>query len=294
MKEWERIKQIREDMSEFVLHCTRPRRKSWVPPIEYTAFDVLKQILTDGFLRATFAFYDSKSAREHRPAIRGPYKAVCYTEQPLRFFLQSIRASNQSIIMERYTEFAIAVRKDDLFKYGGRPVLYSNDGILGTQLPPKEVIAWGYPPEAWVYEGGLPLDLQYLWVGYDPTALWRRNYPVDWTHEREWRACPNVAINRSIGLSNDEEIGVPLQLPTRNTDTPRKPRFVILVDTEARKAELSEWIAAAVGEISIRGLYWRRYAGALEEAPILIFETVEASDKSLGRLEDFITLEAED
>lgn len=280
-------------MSDFVLHCTRGGLcEEGERRIYRSAFDVLRLILQDGFLRAGFAIGQSPLAREPKPKVRGPYPAVCFTEQPLRFFIQSIKADR------RYTEFAVAVRKDQLFNYGGRPVLYTDEEVLGRKLPPKEHEPRNYPPEAWVYEGGLPLDLQYLWVYYDPTAMWfgDRDYPIDFTHEREWRTRPNAELNLRLGLSGqDAEIAVPLQLPTKSdlfkfgpVSPPEGPCFAILVDTDQSRRELIGWIAGTVGQISERRGYWENYAKALQEAPILSFERINDAKDELTRLEDFI------
>ena len=300
MKDWERIKKIRTDMSEYVLHWTRasfPKvdgQYRWFQP-----YDVLKLILKDGFLKASFAQRGTLLGTQKKPSVRGPYRAVCYTEQPLRVYLESIKASKQSF-RGRYAEFAVAVQKDQLYHYGGRPVIYSGEDILGDRLDPSERVQRGYPQKAWAYEGGLPDDLQYLWVNYDPTALWRdRKYPIDFTHEREWRARANVKLNQTIGLGEHADDVVPLHLPTGVTNTPAAPRFVIVVDTEMRKSELADWIRLKSQQIRAQGAYWLRYGTALltacESDYILSFEMVEEDDnhRSLGRIEDFISLENE-
>jgi len=287
-------------MSEYVLHWTRAQFEKVDGQYQhFQTYDVLKLILQDGFLTATFAERQSLLGTKPKPSVRGPYRAVCYTEQPLRFYLESIKASNQSF-RGRYNEFAVAVQKDQLYHYGGRPVIYSGEDILGDRLDPSERVKRGYPQEASVYKGGLPEDSQYLWVNYDPTALWRdRKYPIDFTHEREWRARPNVKLNRTIGLGKHADNAVPVHLPTGVTNTPAAPRFVILVDTEMRKSELADWIRLNSEQIRAKGAYWQRYGTALltacESDYILSFEKVEKEDnhRSLGRIEDFISLENE-
>ena len=61
LKHWERIKLVRTDISEYILHCTREKYVNNNPNLG--AFDVLKKILEDGFLRATFAVKDSWLSR---------------------------------------------------------------------------------------------------------------------------------------------------------------------------------------------------------------------------------------
>lgn len=271
MRNWERIKEIRTDMSDYVLHCTRGTS------VKQDAFAVLKKILQDGYFQASDAKKLIGPFRRLKSTIEGPYNAVCFTEQPLQFFIQSIKANH------RYTEFAIAVKKDELFSYGGRPIIYSDEATL-TQLPD---------------------ELKYLWAHYDPTALWQKerdNYPIDFTHEREWRARPNKPKNKKLGLYSDFsfppefpllpylEDRVPIFLPNRkDTLDFTSPHFIILVDSKERKAELAEWIKDNCGKISAKGGYWQKYAialGIVGTTQILSFEEVE--ETRLGRIEDFL------
>lgn len=267
-------------MSQWVMHGTKPRRRPdetiQAPPA------VLGQILRDGFLRPTFAIPQGGSGK---PTVRGPYPAVCFTEQPLKFYLQTVRVDNGS----RYTEFAVAFRKGDLFDYGGRSAIYDTDEVLGRLIDDPTATA-----EALVYEGGLPQDQQYRWVGFDPRAMWsgKRQYPVDWTHEREWRARPSEQLNRTAGLGDGFSEVVPLLLPTRRPGAGEGPRFVILVDTEESRLELEAWVADNRSEMADRGAYWEQYSSALGGAPILSFEQIqtklERKGNELGRLEDFL------
>lgn len=274
--EWGRIRKMRTDMSDYVMHCTRQRWDA-ERQIMLSPYEVLKEILGDGFLRATFVTHDRS-----RPGVRGPFPAVCFTEQPLRFFIQSVEASWE----QRYTEFAVAFRKDDLFSYGGRPVIYSDDSALGRLVTTGEE---GQAP--WVYEGGLSAETQHLWVNYNPTALWDRPYPVDWTHEREWRARPDYEKNRSVGLRGVENLAVPVRLLTERSRASTEVGFIVLVDTDQRRMELQGWIDANVACIASTGAYSTWYAEALGRCPILSFETIkaalDASQGLLGRLEDY-------
>ena len=276
MKNWEKIKEIRTDMSDYVLHCTRGET-NFVEP-----FDVLKQILRDGFFNATHAERKTGPYNIPRKTIKGPYPAVCFTEQPLQFFSQSVSTNNY-----RYTEFAIAVKKDELFSYGGRPVIYS-DKTTFKQLQ-------------------LPEEYQYLWANYDPTVLWEREYPIDFTHEREWRTRANLSINAGIGLYTDldkqgwndtvravlepkiQRKRVPIQLPSHNSFT-SDAHFVVLVDTKEHKEELAKWITDNVLEIRTKGGYWQIYATSLSivsETRILCFEEIP-QETQLGKIEDYI------
>jgi len=289
-KDLQRIKRVRTDISEFVLHCTKERSRS--------PFDALKLILEDGFLQATCAPVQVSGSRT-KPTIRGPHPAVCFTDQPVRFFLQSIKASEE-MTRDRYAKFGVAVRKLDLYRYGGRPAIYGDTQILGDKLAMHELEERNLRSELLVHKGGLPQECQYLWAHYDPIDRdIRRNLrPIDFTHEREWRARPNAKVNQDIGLTGRPDEVIPLQLRVRVTSqvsvVPTEPRFVILVDTEERKEELAKWIKATSRRIGDRSGYWRRYGLALASAAksghILSFERVETESRepSMCRIEDFV------
>lgn len=276
------IMQIRRDISIYLLHCTRGREEDNVE-----AFQVLKEILFDGFLKATRAPYKTHEG-EDRYIVKGPNPVVCFTEQPLKYFFETVKI-DKKYRKERYTEFAIAVRKGDLFQYGGRPVIYADTDVLEK----------------------LPDDLKYLFVSYNPNAIldYTRNYqPIDFTHEREWRVCPNPEDNKALRLFGQEQNAVPLQLPTFQEGSwlmisqPKDPRFAVLVDSEDRRRELKSWIRRNAPQISQRGsaywgnrakfwpTYWDNYAEVLKKAPILSFEKInDASARDeLTRLEDFV------
>ncbi len=261
MKRWEQIKAIRQDMSEFVLHCTKPQQDE-IGVEQKSAFEVLKLILDDGWFRATMVI------RDQEPVVRGPHPVVCFTEQPLKFFLQSVAVDG------RYNAYAVALRKDDLYAYGGRPVIYNNKDVVDT----------------------LPPEIQHLWAYYDPTAVWdpkRGEYPIDFTHEREWRAKPNRDKNELLfddthGVPLDEV--VPLVLPRRGS-IPQCCELVLLVNTDKDKHALQQWIAENAPVIGQRGgYYYKNYADRLRLAGRRIVSFDVVRDKgNLCRLEDFLT-----
>jgi len=259
----QRIKELRPDVTDYVLHSTR--NEGWERNRD-SAFDRLKNILCWGFIRATFGEKVHTVSRTSVKTVVGKYPAVSFTEQPLSCFIKSIEADH------RYTEFAIAVRKDELFAYGGRPVIY------GTRDDLKEL--------------NLPEDRKYLWATYNPLEN------IDWTHEREWRVRPNEPENKRIGLYSDLPAQwvethnfpllhrVPIFLPYLSF--PSITKFMILVDTEQRKSELTKWIGDNQGKISEKGDYWRSYATALNSVQILSFEKVKQN--AMGRIEDFLKM----
>jgi hypothetical protein len=265
-KDWERIRRIRPDISQYVMHCTK---QTWNQAEKrmVSAAEVLTQILGDGYLRAGFSRQRSPRAQVAKPRVRGPRPAVCFTEQPLEFFLQTLSVGT---VVARYSPFALAFRKDDLFDYGGRPVIYADEPALGrrTRMPNGD-------DDPWIYEDGLPREMQYLWVGYEPTDLWYGSYPNDWTHEREWRVRPDVLKNTSMGIAAEADVAVPVLLPTRRPGANGFSRVILLVDKRETVQIVRGWIAGHVDEISKRGRpYWRAYAAALWEADVLDFESL--------------------
>lgn len=175
-----------------------------------TALAVLKSILISGFLRPTFARKPLVSGGS-ATTIRGPHPVVCYSEMPLKAFLDSYNA-----LSHRYQPYAIAIRKDRLFTYGGRPVIYGS----GDQLE------------------ALGEDIKYLWVSYNP--LPRESvggYPIDWTHEREWRSIAREIDYPQIGSSPTD--GIPLLMPP--VDNTMFLPWVI-VSTIQEVHDLQRWI----------------------------------------------------
>jgi hypothetical protein len=124
-------------------------------------------------------------------------------------------------LSSRYCPYGVALDKRNLFEYGGRPVIYGDKNLLAR----------------------LNDEDKYLWVGYDPAPSssfgW---YPLDWTHEREWRARVNKYNFLDWGLTPEE--GIPLVLPPIHNGEKfdiALPR--ILVRTIAEVKELREWLA---------------------------------------------------
>lgn len=90
--------------------------------------------------------------------IKGEYKCVCFTEAPLTSLKDGLVNPDS---YSRYSRFGIIFEKRQIFKLGGRPVIYQTD---------EE------------FEG---LSEEYRWrhVRYEPN----RDKPIDFTWEREWR-----------------------------------------------------------------------------------------------------------
>jgi hypothetical protein len=200
-KDWERIRGARDDLTDYVIHFTKPRYNPHV-----SARDVLLEILQRGYIEPTFA----PSPTNHWPTVKGPAPAVCLTEQPISAVLKTPRLTK-----ERYSKYGIAYHKVPLYEMGGRPVLYASYQELGRRIPEG---APGSAAGAEVYTGRLPPELQYLWVGYEPAMPGSESYPTDFTWEREWRIRTDTSWFRPVG-GGPPIPGLPILLPTDRTTT---------------------------------------------------------------------------
>ena len=216
----------------------------------------MKEILRCGYLIPTFAPRTIAGTDHLVKTIHGPYPAVCFTEQPLSAFISSCNT-----LTDRYEPYGIAVRKDRLFVYGGRPAVYGDNSL-------RDALQESY---------------KYLWVNFRPIPR-AGGYPNDWTHEREWRAkvTPYQVRGRGAYLSD----GVPLLLPPEDDDTLYLPW--ILVKSEAEADEVKLWIQGLpdyTGSNRMMVEYRRR----LPSAPVLALDTVEsklsAGDESWGKFD---------
>lgn len=134
----------RTDIGDLIVHWTKSD-----PSSKNDAFTILQKILDEEKLIGGDGF------------IKGGYKCVCFTESPIAdlvkvFTLAKLNAEKEK--RHRYEPFGLAIKKQWLFKKGGRPVIYS-DSKTFEQLP--EELRWRY-------------------VNFNPPH-------IDFTWEREWR-----------------------------------------------------------------------------------------------------------
>ena len=142
------------------------------------AFDVLLKILHDGFIHSGW------SLRNMTPGIYGPKSAVCFTEMPLYALIQYAKFRGE--VSGYVGNYGIAFRRNELFAAGGRPVIYGLSGDhVEADFSPKGVHQGRILD---VEKTGIPIHEQYRYVA---TKLQKKylygEYPIDWTHEREWR-----------------------------------------------------------------------------------------------------------
>ena len=147
---------------------------------------VLRKIMLDGHIRATWAF------KNGRATVYGPRAAVCFTEMSLSAW----QAYSEERGPEAVGKYAIAILKDELYRAGGRPVLYGLSG-RHRETSRKKPLDRGWPrilhPSC-----GITESEQYRYVALRLNTKGR----IDWTHEREWRwvdgentcSCPGLPL----------------------------------------------------------------------------------------------------
>lgn len=226
------------------------------------AFCVLQSILRCGYLKPSFGPRWRWTVRgQETKTIQGPHPAVCFTDQPLSAFIQSCRT-----LSSRYSPYGIALEKRNLFIYGGRPVIYGDTNLLAL----------------------LNDEDKYLWVRYNPVPDSQfGEYPVDWTHEREWRARVRKHGFLDWGFTSDE--GVPLVLPPDyngrgiSVSLPR-----VLVRTMEEVVELHKWLVSLPKYEDTNGFVRKYYDNLLRLSIIpldFVYERLEAGDTRWARLE---------
>lgn len=266
MKDWERIRKERTDITDYVIHWVKRRYEEG----ENKTFITLLEIIKCGYLKPSFAqrssiLYD----RSKRPTVRGPYPAVSFTEQTFENFLKSCE-----ILPSRYSPYGIALYKRALYQYGGRPVIYASEDILGERLRPNEP---GYEEGKEIYKNGLPKDYQYLWVRYEPIPN-MDGYVVDWTHEREWRCRVNAYHDAKLGSAPKE--GVPLLLPAvYNHEIKKESRYLpkILVSKKWEKDLIEETIKELSQQwlVECQDKYLQGYFKLLPKTNVIALDELE-------------------
>ncbi|MBP2167947.1 hypothetical protein J2125_001139 [Erwinia toletana] len=135
----------RKDYSENVYHWIKTDIPGYKNDEAYeAAFEVLLSILRDGFIKGSKKF------------ITGGEACICFTESP-EYFLNDDRSD--------YKPFGLSYLKEDIFIFGGMPVIYQ----------PQEELQY--------------LDESRWWrhVQFDPWCSIVTGKIVDFSWEREWR-----------------------------------------------------------------------------------------------------------
>ena len=156
------------------------------------------------------------------------------------------------------------MHKYALFDYGGRPVIYGDKTLLEA----------------------LPNSIKYLWVRYNPIpSSSSGGYPLDFTHEREWRCVVNPATQYGFNMPSK---GIPLLLPWDASCNHDAYKFRIIVSKTEEVEILRQAIYNHITTQNKSGLYWDR----LTNTQIIPLNEVNEyiSQYNLGsiRIEDWI------
>lgn len=123
-----------------------------------SSFNVLIKILTDGFIKGNNKF------------ITGGDNCVCFTESP-EYFMSDDNSD--------YQPFGLCYLKEDIFIFGGRPVIYQ----------PFEELKY------------LDKAIWWKYVQYDPWCSVLTGKKVDFSWEREWRLKEDeLTVGDSVGI----------------------------------------------------------------------------------------------
>ncbi|WP_420645296.1 hypothetical protein [Candidatus Leptofilum sp.] len=242
----EAIIRKRKDLSSYLIHWTTKRN--------------FYSILRFGYLKPS----DARRSYSNTPTIYGNTPAVCFSEMPIGNYLQSLSVDN------RYwrKQWMIALPKQLIYAYGGRPVLYGDKNEFFKRLEEED---------------------KYLFCHFDCSKS------VDWTHEREWRAKVNLEINAQISSRNDPAPSwVPIHLDEQGFPVHGEylePRFIFVVKQEEEKELLREEIIPKliVDEFKANLSPYRiSYLYALQKVKIFSLDYIK--DSRIYDLDELLTL----
>lgn len=135
----------RDDFSHQLYHWIKTEVSNINKDEAYeSAFEILVKILSDGFIKGSSKF------------ITGGDRCVCFTESP-EYFMDDDKSD--------YQPFGISFLKEDIFIFGGRPVIYQ----------PYEELKY------------LDESIWWKYVQYDPWCSVTTGNKIDFSWEREWR-----------------------------------------------------------------------------------------------------------
>lgn len=185
-------------------------------PQSASAYEVLKRIVHDGFIRSGWSF------RNGNPTIYGPYSAVCMTEMPLYALIQYANQRKKNHV----DVYGIALDKASLFNAGARNVIYGLSTKIIEADPQDSYYGFGYRTLSKVC--GLGLEEQFRYV---TTSIGTDNKNIDWTHEREWR----------LPIKNDKwsVSGIPFLLERKTYKTPVDKAIIIVSNSNERENMLA-------------------------------------------------------
>ncbi len=255
------IKQGRYDLTDYLIHFTRKNNG-------LSAFENLKSIVSDGYIKAGW------SQRGKRKTVFGSKPAVCFTETPLNGFLDYVKKRSNKDAIDHY---GIFFHKKDIFKAGGRTVIY------GTTLEPKEKEENGN-----FFIEGFPEDEQYRYI------LTKVDEKNDWMHEREWRW---ANWSNSSFLDGFPVWKIGQYKPLENADF-RFRRIGIVVKTNSQMKMIEDILVANFiaergrlrkDENDIFDLHYLQEA--IKSTVIIVLDEIDPDILAKARIEEIINLE---
>jgi hypothetical protein len=260
MSNWQRIREERSDVTDFLVHLTRfvVRHQPKLPVVQ-EGFLRLKAILKSGYLLPTNASRVTTIAQRISKTIRGDFPAVCFTEQPLEQIPVSLRGASAG----GYEGYGIAFHRVDLQRYGARHVIYGDYHDLNK----------------------LSDDMKYRWVPCLPIRPEEGGYPNDFSVEREWRC--KVQTDHERLPWEHPLVGVPILLPDDFRRVAfesskfgwifrkRPPEFRIIVARDTEVEQLRAYIEGLKDCLSSRSLYHRIFWLAASKAQIISLQHVK-------------------
>lgn len=176
----------RIDLSDNLIHFVSPAdrasedyARSEMHPKEYemngdiveddslSPFFILRRIIRNCQIISTWSY------RKGNRAIYGEFPVVCFTEMPISEFVKtSIQRQSKG---QKISNYGLIFNKKELFGIGARPVIYGTS--KGVNVIDNGNVKLLDPP---IFD-----DKElYRYIAFN---LDRLPYPIDWTHEREWR-----------------------------------------------------------------------------------------------------------
>lgn len=249
MRDYDKIRAARSDFTDDLVHMTSSLQR-------------LDEIVFMGYLKPFFGYRERRGDDgewTQYPTVKGPYPAVCFSEMPLS---QVKALDGLRLKTPRYSAYGISFEKKQLAKVAAaQPVIYSDASLIGDEVAVDHP---DFQEGCEVYEGALSLELQHRYVRLDLTREGAAG-PVDWTHEREWRA-------RSADETKYGFAGVPLYLG-RWTAAPT-PNFRFFVATRGDSDYLKKRITM-LRDVELRREqkgYRRAYLAALENVEVVVLD----------------------
>lgn len=236
---------------------------------ERTAYEVLNQIIEDGYLHTSWSFRGGKKYGP-TPTVYGLRSAVCFTEMPLHALINYEENRRKTGYVAKY---AIALKKDDFFSIGGRPVIY---GLTGKHEEAKKGDPfYNKSSRNLAASCGISLEEQYRYVAMNLGG----ERLIDWSHEREWRWTKDYHPRSSVP-------GLPLWLLDLDLEnaTPFS-EIIIFTETEAQSKEIVDKLREYhdYARSSFRGKYSRPL---LKATRVTSFEKI--TNENITQVSDII------